>query len=123
MVLVPSGTRFLAARLNGEYYYNTFVFEQDGKTGFAAYFEVPNQSTTEFIFTYELPFGHPQDITSYSLTVGKQPGTSGDQFSFAFEEPIGKEAVSEDLSRDGGRLVFEGTLERDLTFDIEVGQR
>ncbi len=124
LVLTPDGSRLMGAKLNGSPYHQVFPFKQDGKQGFAAYFSIPHSATTEFQLTYTLPENFSfQTIRSYRLVAQKQPGSVEDLFHFTFELPAGRDASSTNLQKTDNRLLFEGKMDRDLNFEIELKER
>lgn len=124
LILTPKGSKLMGAFLNGADFTNVFTYEEEGRTAFAALFWIPHSATTTFKITYELPAEFNFDrLERYHLTVQKQPGTAGDPFTFRFEPSIGQQAVSPSLQTENGRAVFEGNLERDLSFDLKIEKR
>ncbi|MDP1710653.1 MAG: DUF4012 domain-containing protein, partial [candidate division WWE3 bacterium] len=124
LILTPKGSKLMGAFLNGADFYGTYPYEEEDKSGFAALFFIPHQATTTFKIIYELPKGFDfTTLENYRLTVQKQPGTTGDPFTFSFEPTIGKEATGSDLQKKGNGLIFEGSLTTDLELKIEIKER
>ncbi len=124
LTLVPKGSQFLGAWLNEASYADVQAFEEEGKTEFAAYLTIPYQTSTSLKIAYALPKEFDfATLESYRLTVQKQPGTAGDPFTFSFEPSIGKEAGGANLQKKDNGLIFEGNLEKDLSFTIEIKER
>jgi len=121
LALAPSGSKLLGAKLNGKTYNKAVTFSESGKTGFAVYITIPYQTETTLVFTYKLPEKFNLDqLSSYHLLIQKQPGTLADPFTFTFEPTIGKTATGDNLQNKNGGLIFEGNLEKDLSFTINL---
>lgn len=95
--------------------------ERNGKTSFEYRISVPPGETKTLTLVYTLPPAlNLNQLTTYHLTVQKQPGTIADAFRFVFEEPLGYVASSTDLQKIENQLIFEGSLEKDLNLELEL---
>jgi hypothetical protein len=122
-VLVPKGSGLTGATLNGEEYLSKMILaEEAGKAEFATLLKIEPQTTAVLKLSYSLPLTLDTD-ESYSLWVQKQPGTIGDKFAFAFEEPFGRSVSGEGLQRKGNDLTFEDQLDRDIGIKIEIEEQ
>ncbi len=124
-VLVPKKSRLKKALLNeGAITSKTLTTEEAGKTEFALRFSVKPQMTAVLKLAYRLPSPlNLKEINQYSLYVQKQPGTRGDIFTFAFEEPFGKLISGEGLQRIDSNLRFSGSLREDTEIKINISEK
>lgn len=126
-VLVPQGSKLIEARRGEKNVFSSFsagtfkrrtLFSTPYKI--STYITVAPQSEQTLTLIYDLPKKlNLKNLTSYHLLVQKQPGTVADEFRFVFETPLGWEAVSDNLQKVDNRLIFEGSLEKDL--ELEIG--
>jgi len=123
--LVPKGSKLIKATLDeGECTEKILTTEEAGKTVFALALEVQPQTTSILKLEYILPSTiNLQKINRYNLYVQKQPGTSGDSFTFSFERPLGKYITAEKLRMNNNMLSFDGRLDRDLAFTINIERK
>lgn len=136
--LVPKGSRLAKASLNGEDYRSQiFITKEAGKTEFATHLLIKPQTKVTLKLSYNLPPSlNLDDLKHYSLHVQKQPGTTGDPFTFTFEEPFGKRVLGaatptiappsgagRTLQKEGGNLIFKGKLERDIRLVVEINPK
>jgi hypothetical protein len=131
-VLVPQGSQLVKAQL-GEADVTAQIRKraEHGKTSFEYRVKIAAGTSQTLMFTYDLPQDfNLKNISLYRLFVQKQAGAFGDRLRFTFEKPLGYEITGtarpggeEDLQNDGGNLTFEGSLESDLNFVIEVKEK
>ena len=131
-VLVPQGSRLVKAQLE-EKDVTAAIRKQGehGKTSFEYRVKTDAGASQTLTLTYDLPEDlNLNQISLYRLFVQKQAGAYGDRFRFTFEKPLGYEIGGTarlngeaDLQNDGENLTFEGSLEKDLDFTVEIKER
>jgi len=131
-VLVPQGSQLVKAQLE-EADVTALIRKrvEHGKTSFEYRVKTAAGTSQTLVFTYDLPSDfNLKNISLYRLFVQKQAGAFGDRLRFTFEKPLGYEITGiaqpdgeEDLQNDGENLTFEGSLERDLNFVVEIKER
>ncbi|MDP2735326.1 MAG: DUF4012 domain-containing protein, partial [bacterium] len=128
--LVPAGAELLEAWRGEEDVLENFkIGGLNGKALFSLPFDISTylvvapQSELTLKLVYNLPESVAFEDGSYTLVIQKQPGTLADAVRFVFETPLGWEASSPDLQKQNDKLIFEGSLERDLEFEITLKER
>jgi len=129
-VMAPLGSELVEVRYDDQDVLDNFITgSQYGKTLFYLPYDLdtyvpvsPGESKT-MTMIYNLPDSVGFEDRSYTLLIQKQPGTVADPVEFVFETPLGWEASSPDLQKQDNRLIFEGSLTKDLEFEITLKER
>lgn len=93
------------------------------------YITVPPQSEETLTLIYNLPDAINARTSLYRLYLQKQAGTVSDQVKFTFEIPFGYQATpikvpsQVSLQSSENQLIFEGNLNHDLAWEIELKER
>lgn len=113
-VLAPKETRLIEAKLDEEDVTSRIIAsEEEGRGSLGLVVEIQPQASRTLKLTYDLPENlNLKNLSTYSLTIQKQPGTVGDVFHFSFEKPFGFKA--------DGDLLFDGKLDQDHKFKIKL---
>ncbi|MEX1061899.1 MAG: DUF4012 domain-containing protein [Patescibacteria group bacterium] len=138
-VLVPQGAILLEEHRTSqaEKDLNTFLANSfAGRSQFfqpyelSRYIIVPPQKEETLTLLYDLPAKVNARTSPYRLYIQKQPGTVADSVKFTFEVPFGYQAALISKLPDGvtlqtteNQLILEGSLRRDLAFEIELKER
>ncbi len=127
-VLVQKGSKLTGAEFTSAGGTTLDVMEDisvetlNGYTVFSYDIVVNPKELVSLVVKYDLPENLivTKDKLDYSLYVQKQPGTTGDLFSFTFNPPFGTEIVKASKSLDiaDNKIIYTGVLNTDLNYFI-----
>ncbi len=129
-VLVQDGSKLTGAKIINNAGEETDIFDSivvskvGVYTSFETSFKLPPKESLRLVISYDLPqyVSMTKEGSSYSLYWQKQPGTSGDDYSFIFNPPFGSvtENLSNNLQVDGNSIKSSGILLKDMEYSIDL---
>ncbi len=101
---------------------NTEIFEEQNKTVFANWLGVEAGQKKIVQLKYELPFKLNQNISTYSLFIQKQPGTTSEVTSSLFYSPnlkvVWHYSTDNLVKMRSGNVEYEAILEKDRMYAV-----
>ena len=114
-IYVPKGSKFISSK-------SDLTDFRETDRGFFHVFEgmlkmAPGEEK-QMSYSYEIPSGLIKE-SKYSLYIPKQSGTENDSYTVVVEMPQGYSISSNSFDNRENLAVFKGTLETDMSFDLE----
>jgi len=129
-ILTQEGTKLTGATINTGTAPTKNIFDEivgtkeNSYNAYGTAFTIQPQETATLIINYDLPqnIALTKDNTEYTLYWQKQPGTQNDKNLLEFKAPFGTtiKATTPQMTADGVNTLWEGLLNKDRKFHIEL---